>query len=197
MSAAHPPPPPARRSCLIPALVVLFVAALIALGLWWRYHRPIEPVNLTPQESEVLGEKIRALESTEPAYLPGSKEIIFTERELNGLLHQNTDLGNHVHFELATDALHARLESDLDPSLPLIGGRKLKARARFFVRMEGQNPSLVLDDLTVWGISLPNDWLAGVKGRDLLENLFGESDGARGIKDLRLEPGRLILHLAD
>ena len=34
----------------------------------------------------------------------------------------------------------------------------------------------MLDDLTVWGISLPNDWLGGLKGQDLL----GQTVGSKG-----------------
>ncbi len=198
---APPPLPPRRRSCLVPALIALLVAVLIALGLWWWYNRPIQPVELTSQESQVLNAKIETLEApppAEPQYEPGSKEIILTERELNGLLHQNTGLGDRVHFELATDAIHARVETDLDPEVPVVGGRKLKARARFFVRNDDLNrPSLVLDDLTVWGVSVPNDWIGGMKGRDLLSEILGEGNGVSGIEEFRIEPGRLILRLAE
>ena len=61
------------------------------------------------------------------------KEIILTERELNGLLNENTTFGKSVSFELATNAIHARVETDLDPDLPIVGGKRLKARARFLV----------------------------------------------------------------
>jgi hypothetical protein len=65
-----------------------------------------------------------------------------------------------------------RLETDLDKDLPLVGGKKLKAKARFLIKTSEGKPSLVLDVLTVWRASLPNDWLGGMKGKDLISEIF-------------------------
>lgn len=194
----NPPPlPPKRRSCLVPVLIVLAVAA-IALGtLWWWYHRPITPVILSEPERTVLAEKLDAMEEPERRYEPGEKEIVLTERELNGLINDNTTLGESLQIELARDAIHARIESDFDQDTPLVGGRRLKARARFFVTETAGRPALTLDDVTVWGISLPNDWLGGIKGRDLLGEILGQpSGGLAGVESIRIEPGRLVIRLA-
>src|SRR6516164_4139462 len=40
-------------------------------------------------------------------YVPGSKELKITEREINGLLNANTDLGKSVRLEFAQDAINA------------------------------------------------------------------------------------------
>lgn len=201
LNASPPPLPPRRRSCLVPALIALVLALLIGACLWWWFNRPIEPVELTARESQVVSAKIEALEAVEPEpqYEKGTSEIVLTSRELNGLFHQNTGLGDKVRFELATDAVHARVETDLDPGLPVIGGLKLKGRARFFIRSENHRPTLALDDVTVWGVSMPNDWLAGLKGRDLLADILGgeTSAGIGGVQELRIEPNQLILRLAE
>jgi len=56
----------------------------------------------------------------------------------------------------------------------------------------------VLDDVTIWGVSLPNDWLGGLKGHDLLGEIFGGTESrVAGIEEFKIEPGRLIIHLAD
>ncbi len=131
-------------------------------------------------------------------YEKGSKEIILTERELNGLLNENTNLGKSVSLELARNAIHARVETDLDPDLPVIGGKRLKARARFRISEEPGKTTFILDDVTVWGISLPNDWLGGLKGHDLLgESLGGKRGGIAGVEEFRVEPGRLIIRLSE
>ena len=193
--------PPARKkpSCLPVAviLVVLLIAGVAGAYFW--YNRPIEPVELSKQEVEAVEAKIGSIEadSAEPQYVPGSKEIIITERELNGLLHQNTNLGDKLKFTLVADEIHARLVTDMDEDLPMVGGRKLKARARFLVESLEGKPSLVLDDLTVWGASLPNDWLGGMKGKDLLSEIFGEGGGLSGIEELRIERGQLVIRLAE
>jgi hypothetical protein len=159
---------------------------------------------LTGPEKTAVEAKVEAIQKPsepardEPVYEKGSKEIIFTERELNGLLNQNTTLGDTVRFELATGAVHARIETDLDPDLPLVGGKRLKARARFLVGQEPGSARLVLDDLTIWGISLPNDWLGGLKGHNLIEEALGaQSGGIAGVKEFRVESGRLIIRLAE
>ena len=193
-------PPARRRSWLLTTLAVLAVLALILGGIWWWNNRPIQPVQLGAQEIAAVQAKVEALQKpVEPTYEKGSKEIILTERELNGLLNANTSLGQSVSFELATNAIHARVETDLDATLPVVGGRRLKARARFLVSEVPGQASLILDDLTVWGISMPNDWLAGLKGRDLLGELLASGHGGKvaGVEELKIEPGRLIIRLAE
>ena len=185
-------------------LIVVAVLALVLGGLWWWHNRPIRPVQLSPQEKAVVEQKVEAIQkpaeppADEPVYEKGSKEIILTERELNGLLHQNTTLGEKLKFELVSNAIHARVEFDLDPDLPLLGGKRLKARARFLVGDMAGKPEFVLDDLTVWGVSLPSDWLGGLKGQNLLgEALGSHGSGFSGVEEFKVERGKLILRLAE
>lgn len=195
-----PPLPAKRGSCLFKVAIVAVVSLLVLGGLWWWHNRPIQPVQLSTQEKAVVEEKVEAIQKpVEPQYKRGAKEIILTERELNGLLNQNTGLGKTVSFELATNAIHARVETDLNPDLPVVGGRHLKARARFLVSDEPGQASFILDDLSVWGISLPNDWLAGIKGKNLLAEILGGGKSGRvaGVEDFKIEPGRLIIRLTE
>lgn len=195
-----------KVSVLAWILIVVAVLALLLGGLWWWQNRPIRPVVLSPQEKAVVEQKVEAIQqpaeppaeiAAEPAYEKGSKEIILTERELNGLLHQNTKLGDALKFELASNAIHARVEFDLDPDLPLLGGKRLKARARFLVGDSPGKPEFVLDDLTLWGISLPNDWLGGLKGQNLLGEALGTEGGFSGVEQFRVERGKLVICLAE
>ncbi len=208
-NASVPPPVPVqppqglqdrKRSCLLLIFVGIAVIIALGVGVWLWFNRPITPVELSQQETQALERKLDDLEAAEePVYERGSKEIIFTERELNGLLHTNTELGDKLKLTLVTDAVHARMETDLDQDLPLVGGRRLKAKARFFVGDVAGRPSLVLDDLTVWGASMPNDWLGGMKGKDLLADILNPSSGTGigGIESLRIERGRLVIRLAE
>ncbi len=132
-----------------------------------------------------------------PTYEKGKREISITERELNGLLNQHTKLGESVSLELATGAVFARVAADLDPDMPIIGGKNLKARARFFAQTRDGVPELVLDDLTIWGISMPNDWLGGLKGKNLLGEIFGDGPQLSGIESLEIERGHLTIKLKE
>lgn len=195
----QPAPATRKNSCLFKGLVVLALVILLLLGLWWWHNRPIQPVELSQKEKEVVAEKVEAIQKPEdPKYEKGTKEIVLTERELNGLLNENTSLGKSVSFELATNAIHARVETDLDPDLPLIGGKHLKARARFLVGKEPGKPAFVLDDVTVWGVSLPNDWLGGLKGHDLLgETIGGKNGKIAGVEEFKVETGKLVIRLKE
>ena len=206
--AEVPPPAPRRKSRLVPVLVGLAAVVLVAVGLWFWFNRPIKPVQLSAEEKQVVQQKVEAIQQVEapapaspaePTYEKGKKEIILTEKELNGLLNEHTTLGDKLKFELATDAVHARLETDLDPDLPVVGGKRLKMRARFIVKTETGTPSLILDDLTVWGVSVPNDWVAQLKGKDILGEVLGGGKGGRvaGIEEMSVEPGQLKIELKE
>jgi hypothetical protein len=205
--AENPAPPalPRRKSCLVPVLVGVIAVLLVAIGLIWWNNRAIKPVQLSAEEKAAVEAKVEALQveapatPAEPTYEKGRKEIVLTDRELNGLLNEHTPMGDKLKFELGTDAIHARLETDLDPDLPVVGGKRLKARARFTVKTENGVPSLVLEDLTVWGVSLPNDWLAQLKGKDLLGDILGGGKGGQvaGIEEMKVEPGQLRIRLKE
>lgn len=187
-----------KGSCLVKGLFIVAVLALVAGVVWWWHNRPIDPVVLSAEEKQVVEEKVEAIQQEEPRYEPGKRVIELTERELNGLLNEHTNLGDSVKFELATDALHARVETDLDPDLPVVGGKRLKARARFLVHEDDTGAHFVIEDVTVWGVSLPNDWLGGLKGRDLLGEAIGGSGGRlAGVKSLKLEPGKVRIELKE
>ena len=210
MSESSPPPVPQKKSCLVPVLIGIIAVMVAVIGVIWWTNRPIKPVQLTAEEKVVVQQKVEAIQQVEaetpsapkpaePTYEKGKKEIVLTERELNGLLNEHTTLGQKLKLELATDAVHARYETDLDPDVPVVGGKKLKARARFLVKTAEGNPSLVLDDFTLWGVSLPNDWLGQLKGRDILREILGGGKTGKiaGIEEMTVSSGELRIKLKE
>jgi len=134
-------------------------------------------------------------------YLPGSKVLKLSEREINGLLNLNTDLGKAVRLEFAQDAINAYLAVRIPDDFPIGGGKMFRARGRFRVSLgNGGAPYAILEDVTVFGLSLPKAWLGGLKGENLLGDAIGgpgRSKGLKGIKSLRVEPGELVLEVED
>ena len=134
-------------------------------------------------------------------YMPGSRILRLTEREVNGLLNQNTDLGNEVRIEFARDAVNAYIAVPIPKDFPVGGGTTVRARGRFRVAIgDGAEPVAVLEDLTVFGLSLPKAWLGGVKGENLLKDAVKGPDGewqVKGIKSLKVEPGALVLEVEE
>ncbi len=209
--------------------LLLIVVATVALTIWW-IQRPIKPVVLSPQEKAVVDQKLRTMEnagaspasrtpgtannSTRPlnppetadqpperAYLPGSKVLRLTEREVNGLLNANTDLGKTVRLQFDRDAINAYLAVPIPEDFPIGGGKMFRARGRFRVSLgNGGTPYAILEDVTVFGLSLPKAWLGGLKGENLIKDAVAGQNGGpvlKGIKSLRVEPGALVLEVED
>ena len=189
--------PRRSRKTLIILGVLALIVILIVGAIWWM-NRPIKPVILAADEQRLLDDKVEAVQ--ERTYEKGSKALQLSEREINALFHHNTGLGDKVRFELATDAVHARIATDLDQDLPLVGGKKLKAKARFIISDENNAPAIILDDLTVWGVSLPNAWLGELKGKNLMSNLgldFSNNQVSKGIKNIDVSNGQILIELAE
>jgi hypothetical protein len=221
---ASPPPAKKRRwflyGCGTLLALLLLIILTVVITIWWT-QRPIKPVVLTAKEKATVEEKLQRLSGRGSSgsvgerganvnvgplipvhtYTPGSKTLQLTEREINGLLHQNTDLGDSVRIEFARDAVNAYIVVPIPKDFPVGGGRMFRARANFGLSIgNGGTPYASLQDLTVFGLSLPKAWLGGIKGENLLGNAVGQRNGSpilQGIKSLRVEPGALVLEVND
>jgi hypothetical protein len=210
--------------------LLLVIVATVVITLWW-IQRPIKPVVLSAKEKAVVEQKLQhigggnasapipnlqadsgapspvvatnaaANQGQDRLYVPGSKVLKLTEREINGLLNANTDLGQSVRLEFAEDAINAYVAVPIPKDFPIGGGKMFRARSRFRVSLDhGSTPYAILEDVTVFGLSLPKAWLAGLKGENLLGKAMGERNGKpvlQGIKRLRVEPGALVLEVED
>lgn len=198
--------------------LVVVVGATVAITVWYL-QRPIKPVVLSVAEKAAVEKKLEqfgaasgvgprtptagAVPQPEPdrPYAPGSKVLRLTERELNGLLNANTDLGKTVRLEFGRDAINAYVAAPIPEDVPVVGGQMFRARGRFRVSLtNGAAPYVILEDVTVFGLSLPKAWLGGLKGENLLADAMGERHGApflQGVKSLRVEPGVLVLEVDD
>lgn len=202
---------------LIALLLVAILSAVITI--WWL-NRPIKPVVLSEKEKQIVEAKLNYLEATptgklqsrppsddrpptelDRIYLPGSKELRITEREINGLLNENTDLGKSVRLEFGRDAINAYVATPIPDDVPVMGGKMFRARGRFRLSIgNGGEPYAILEDVTIFGLSLPKDWLGGIKGENLIKDSLRSSNGApalHGIKSLRVEPGAIVIKVED
>lgn len=208
---------------------ILIIFGTVAITIWW-IQRPIKPVVLSPEEKQVVDTKMSAMRNATPleanerldlvqpanpkppapptpalpparVYQPGGKELRLTERELNGLLNANTDLGETVRIELDADALNAYLAVPIPKDFPVFGGTMFRARGRFRLSYNaGQAPVAMVEDVSILGLSLPKEWLGGVKGKNLLADAIGgpgQSPNWKGIKSLRIAPGAIVLEVGD
>lgn len=203
MSKDFPTPTPAkhpnkkRKVLLILWFVFLLIVSAGVAGYVW-FNKPIDPTVLAAKEQAALDQKVEAVQ--ERSYTPGGNTLVLSEREVNALLHQNTDLGDKLKIEFANDSVFARVHADLDADFPFVGGKTLKAKARFSLVDDANDPAIVLDDLTVWGVSLPNAWLADLKGKNLISNLGldqGSNQWSEGIEAISVKNGEIHIRLAE
>src|SRR6266567_2948666 len=112
--------------------LLLIIIATVAITLWW-IQRPIKPVILSAREKAIVDEKLQHVGGTQTpiprpsapdtrSYVPGTKVLKLTEREINGLLNANTDLGKFVRIEFARDAINAYVAVPIPQDFPIGGG---------------------------------------------------------------------------
>lgn len=216
---------------VIVVVIVAAVTSVLTIWLMTRYLFPkeFEPVTLDSREKKVLNAKINKLEEAPYTQKAGrvdktrveasrekesntleperytenaaNRKVSFSERELNGLIAQNTDLAPKLAIDLSENLASAKLLVPLDPDLPFFGGKTLRVRAGLELRYANQKPIVALKGISIWGVPVPNAWLGGIKNVDLVEE-FGASGGfwqlfAAGVDDISVEEGQLTIKLKE
>jgi len=196
-------------------IVIITILVTIGVGYWvinsYLFPSSFNSIQLNKKEQKVLDTKIRVLrnqsQSTKTDVLEpeayseanADRNVYFTERELNALLANSTDLSNKLAIDLSGDLASAKLLIDLDPDFPFIGGKTLKVTAGMELRFFNGKPVAILKGVSVWGVPLPNAWLGNMKNIDLIKEL-GDSNGfwhglSEGIELIEITEGNLHIKL--
>ena len=206
-------------------LIVLATALVTVAVTSWvltRYVFPsnFEPVELSAREQSVLDEKVArfadwtglataqgASGTTPKAEQPEKysendedRIIELSERELNALLANNTELAQTLFIDLSDDLASGKLLIPLDQDFPVMGGKTLKITAGLTLEFANDRPVVILRGISVMGIPLPNAWLGGIKNVDLVSE-FGDSGFwkafAEGVAYVRVEDSQLVISLKE
>jgi len=196
-------------------IVIITILVTVGVGYWvinsYLFPSSFNSIQLNEKEQKVLDTKISVLtnQSQSPktdvlepeAYSEtnADRNVYFTERELNALLANSTDLSNKLAIDLSGDLASAKLLIDLDPDFPFIGGKTLKVTAGMELRFFNGKPVAILKGVSVWGVPLPNAWLGNMKNIDLIKEL-GDSNGfwhglSEGIELIEITEGNLHIKL--
>ena len=216
---------------LVAIAVIITAGVSILVFKTYFFPSEFKPVNLNSQEEKVLAEKFENLGSIRAGVssqrndalhkssksgrfdststiepVPYSeegikREIVFTERELNGLLAKNTDLAKKLAIDLSEDLISAKLILPVDEDFPIIGGKILRLRSGMVFTYTKGKPVVILKGITIMGVPIPNAWLGGIKNIDLIEK-FGTDEGfwktfSDGVEDIRVEEGLLKIRLKE
>ena len=196
---------------------VIAVVIVFSVGYWiattYLFPQSFAPVVLNKQEQQRLDQKFARLyggrvQRTQIPLQPeaytedgASREIRFSEREINALLAKNTDLASKLAIDLSNKLASAKLLVHLDPDMPILGGNTLKVTAGMELSLGKDGARAILKGISVWGVPLPNAWLGNMKNVDLIKQ-FGKSGGFwqainDGVEAVEVREGQLYIRLKE
>ena len=211
--------------------ILLAIGMTVGATIWAMhtlFPSKFDPVVLNNKEQKVLDQKLETFEKfktdvnrrgrpsrstmeTDPetgALIPeayseagASREIRFSERELNALLANNTDLATRLAIDLSDNLASAKLLVHLDEDFPLLGGNTVKLSAGVELAYATGKPIVKLRGVSVWGVPMPNAWMGGIKNVDLIQE-FGQEPGfwqafADGVELIEVREGHLYIQLKE
>ena len=213
---------------VVGVMLLTIVVTIVAIKTW-LFPQPFTPVVLNQHEKQQLEQKLDRMESftsvaarapeqtgvpedktftSEGSLAPQayteqgtSREITFNEREINGLLANNTDLARKVAIDLAKDLISLRLLLPVDPDFPFLGGKTIRARAGAELAYRDGRPVVLIKGVSLMGIPIPNAWMGGLKNIDLVRE-FGNDGGfwkmfSEGVETIRVQDGQLYIKLKE
>jgi len=130
-----------------------------------------------------------------------NREITFSEREINGLLANNTDLAKKMAVDFDENLVSLRLLLPIDSDFPIMGGKTLRVRAGAELAYRQGRPVVMLKGVSLMGVPIPNAWLGGMKNIDLMQE-FGGNPGfwqsfGNGVESILVRKGELSIKLRD
>jgi len=130
-----------------------------------------------------------------------TRQIEFSERELNGLLAKNTDLAKKVAIDLSDNLISAKILLPVDEDFPIFGGRLFRLRTGIAFTFTKGKPVIILKGITIMGVPVPNAWMGGIKNIDLVEEFAAEKGFWKtfsgGVEKFKVEEGRLKIKLKE
>ena len=220
MTTTSNTPTPKKKLRKTGFTLLLFITVFLAAYFGVRLSMaPFKPVTLSPHEQQEFDQKIEHIQRTQraPAYhvrpLPlkpqryqeptGGQPIRFTEKELNSLIAQRTDLADKLAFDLSDDMLSARLRLPIDPDVPIFGGQTLNAKAGLTITSANGETEIILEGITVMGFPLPSAWIGNLKNIDLVAAAQQGNASpfwellADGISQVKIEDGTIRFTLSE
>jgi len=205
---------------VVGSMCIAIVATAFAVKLL-LFPGPFKPVVLSEKEELQLSSKLNAFEgfnSQSPRHPEefdsggtlkpekyseegGSREISFTEREINAMLAKNTDLADQLAIDLSENMISLKLLIPLDQDFPVLGGQTLKVKAGAELAYRKGRPVIKLKGVSLMGVPMPNAWLGGLKNVDLIQE-FGNDKGfwqafGDGVESISVVEGFLKIQLKE
>ena len=156
-SSPTPPDRPQSNGWRTFGIIVITIVLTFGVGYFavtiWLFPTEFRPVELSQKQQRTLDQKIAVLSgdpqnnekgTLEPeAYteVGASREVEFSERELNALLAKNTDLANKLALDLSDNLVSAKLLVNVDPDFPIMGGKTVKLTGGMELQLVNNKPA--------------------------------------------------------
>lgn len=220
-SDIQPAATPKRR---FPLFLTVFLAVFLAIILgglfvkWVYFPSSFSPVSLSSGEQQQLDKKLsffgiqledgsavsdpnKPLQPEAYSETGASREVKFSEKELNSLIAKNPDLASRFAIDLSDNLASAKLLIPVDPDFPILGGETVRINAGVEIAFNNDRPSVKLRGVSLWGVPLPNAWMGSLKNIDLVEQ-YGGGEGfwksfADGVAFVRIDDNQLVVKLKE
>ena len=201
-------------------LLIVLATIVVTVGVtYWvltsyLFVKEFKPVELKAKEEQVLNAKLKAIGFDVPEHdeqgnliperyseVGASREVGFSERELNAMLAKNTDMARKLAIDLSDELVSAKLLIPLEEDFPLMGGKTLRVNAGVELAYKEGKPIVILKGVSLMGVPIPNAWLGNLKNVDLV-NEFGADEGfwktfSEGVENIRVEEGQMKIKLKE
>ncbi|MDP2141502.1 MAG: arginine N-succinyltransferase [Gammaproteobacteria bacterium] len=195
--------------------IAFFILLVIVIAGFFTYRSlfpsAFRPVELSEREQARLDAKLESLPGgggrsarLEPEPYrenAASREINFTERELNSLLASSPEMAERFAIDLSNNLASAKLLVDVPPDFPFLAGKTIAINAGLELSYERGQPIVVLRGVSVWGVPIPSAWLGGLRNVDLVQE-FGGGQGfwsafSDGVDSIQVTDGELQIVLKE
>lgn len=128
------------------------------------------------------------------------REVFFSERELNGLIAEDSDLASNLAIDLSDDLVSFTLLVPVPPDFPVMPGRIVRVRGGAEVAFANGRPVVAIKGVSLMGVPVPNAWLGNLKNVDLVQE-YGDAGFwkafAAGVEAVSVEDGRVQVKLRE
>ena len=211
---------------IIVGVIVVSVVGTIFFARLWLFPSPFIPVVLSQQEESRLETKLVNFEkmvgsSTQDVALSVYPEksiegqlepqaysevgairaITLSEREVNALLANNTNLADRFSIDFADDLVSAKMLIPVVSDFPVFGGKVLRVKAGVELTYRDSRPIVILKGVSVMGVPVPSEWLGGLKNIDVIAQ-YGADSGfwksfSAGVDSIVVTDGNLHVKLKE
>jgi len=155
---------------LLKSLLLLIGVLLLCILGYWLYHtRGLEPVVLSAREISNAERKLTPLLEQHPEQK--NQVIVFSEREINGLINHHTSLGNTIQLQIEKDQITGHGYVKVPTQGGVMAGEEVRVKGEILVEFEQGEPYITIKNLSSFGTSIPEKYTKDFLYRNLYPDL--------------------------